>query len=475
MIPSRSHPCASSYTAVLRSGQLSAVDAVPLGRTPQPVRPLRPSPARRDLPPRTGHEGCWRRWRLRAHRGALGAAIGSRGEPACMLPVDHCSTAACRYRTCRPISKQGDPVLPVASDAASTATPPAPSLRPARSTGPRRCPSSRSSWSTPILHRPADRLIAEPAAEPELCPCRPLSTHILAPALAATYRRHHPTARPRCGAVAGRWRTTVRGVAMEIGCGAAERGVVPPGLIRPSRRRAGYPGAMGQWPPDATGAGVRTSGGSVVDLDRASMCSCPEYREEASMSGWLRAVLLAVALMVGTWALLVLLARRLPAGLLRDLAGFVPDCVTTVRRLRRDPRVPRRAKVVVVLAGLWLLSPVDLVPEFLPVIGPLDDVVVVALALRHAPGRCRAKCWSQPGRVSLGCWSACSAAQRQRPANARRTLTSGPMQARRGPPTCAQRYVRRCGRALQSWVRAATVECGHQQSPAVPCRRWTPR
>jgi uncharacterized membrane protein YkvA (DUF1232 family) len=102
------------------------------------------------------------------------------------------------------------------------------------------------------------------------------------------------------------------------------------------------------------------------------------------MSGWLRALLLAVALMVGTWALLVLLARRLPPGLLHDLAGFVPDCVTTIRRLRGDPRVPRRAKVVVALAGLWLLSPIDLLPEFLPVIGPLDDVVVVALALRYA-------------------------------------------------------------------------------------------
>jgi uncharacterized membrane protein YkvA (DUF1232 family) len=102
------------------------------------------------------------------------------------------------------------------------------------------------------------------------------------------------------------------------------------------------------------------------------------------MSGWLRALLLAVALMVGTWALLVLVARRLPPGLLRDLAGFVPDCVTTIRRLRGDPRVPRRAKVVVALAGLWLLSPIDLLPEFLPVIGPLDDVVVVALALRYA-------------------------------------------------------------------------------------------
>jgi uncharacterized membrane protein YkvA (DUF1232 family) len=102
------------------------------------------------------------------------------------------------------------------------------------------------------------------------------------------------------------------------------------------------------------------------------------------MRGWLGAVLLAVGLMVGTWALLILLARRLPPGLLRDLARFVPDGVTTIRRLRRDPRVPPRAKVVVALAGLWLLSPIDLLPEFLPVIGPLDDVLVVALALRYA-------------------------------------------------------------------------------------------
>ena len=102
------------------------------------------------------------------------------------------------------------------------------------------------------------------------------------------------------------------------------------------------------------------------------------------MTGWLRAVLVAVALMVATWALLVILARRLPPGLLRDLASFVPDCVTTIRRLRGDPRVPRRAKVVVALAGLWLLSPIDLLPEFLPVIGSLDDVLVVALALRYA-------------------------------------------------------------------------------------------
>jgi uncharacterized membrane protein YkvA (DUF1232 family) len=58
--------------------------------------------------------------------------------------------------------------------------------------------------------------------------------------------------------------------------------------------------------------------------------------------------------------------------------------VVAVRRLRADPRVPRRAKLAVLAAGLWVASPIDLIPEFLPVIGPLDDIVVVALALRYA-------------------------------------------------------------------------------------------
>jgi uncharacterized membrane protein YkvA (DUF1232 family) len=105
------------------------------------------------------------------------------------------------------------------------------------------------------------------------------------------------------------------------------------------------------------------------------------------MVSWLRFVLIAAAVMVALWGLLVVLAARLPAGLLKDLAGFLPACVTLARRLRSDPRVPWQAKAAVVLAGLWVLSPVDLLPEFLPVIGPLDDVVVVALALRYAARR----------------------------------------------------------------------------------------
>lgn len=102
---------------------------------------------------------------------------------------------------------------------------------------------------------------------------------------------------------------------------------------------------------------------------------------------WLIGLAVAVGCLVLSWAVLLVLARRLPPGILRDLAAFIPDCVTTVRRLRKDPRVPRRAKVAVVFAGLWVASPIDLIPEFLPVIGPLDDIVVVALALRYAGRR----------------------------------------------------------------------------------------
>jgi uncharacterized membrane protein YkvA (DUF1232 family) len=98
----------------------------------------------------------------------------------------------------------------------------------------------------------------------------------------------------------------------------------------------------------------------------------------------LRLLLIAVGLLAASWALLAVLARQLPSGAAKDLATVLPACLTTARRLRRDPRVPRRAKVAVAFAGLWVLSPIDLIPEFLPVIGPLDDVIVVALAFRYA-------------------------------------------------------------------------------------------
>lgn len=112
---------------------------------------------------------------------------------------------------------------------------------------------------------------------------------------------------------------------------------------------------------------------------------------------WAQALLVAAAVVVVTYGALIVAATRLPPGTARDLARFIPDCVTAVRRLRGDPRVPARAKIALAVALVWVISPIDLIPEFIPVIGPLDDVVVVALALRYAGRRV-------PRDVLLGAW-----------------------------------------------------------------------
>jgi uncharacterized membrane protein YkvA (DUF1232 family) len=104
-----------------------------------------------------------------------------------------------------------------------------------------------------------------------------------------------------------------------------------------------------------------------------------------------------LALWVVSCLAMMLLAHRLPPGLLRQVAEFLPACVTTARVLRRDPAVPRRAKVALLLAIVWVISPIDLLPEFLPVIGPLDDVVAVVLLLRYAAR-------SIPRETLLGAW-----------------------------------------------------------------------
>ena len=81
----------------------------------------------------------------------------------------------------------------------------------------------------------------------------------------------------------------------------------------------------------------------------------------------------------GAVAALMIAGRR---GDARALAGFIPDCVVLVRRLLADPRVPRRRKLL--LAGLlaYLALPFDLVPDFIPVAGQLDDAILVAVVLR---------------------------------------------------------------------------------------------
>ena len=66
----------------------------------------------------------------------------------------------------------------------------------------------------------------------------------------------------------------------------------------------------------------------------------------------------------------------------RALARFVPDCVVLFRRLLADDRIPRRRKLALVALLGYLASPIDLVPDFIPVAGQLDDVLAVILVLR---------------------------------------------------------------------------------------------
>jgi len=76
---------------------------------------------------------------------------------------------------------------------------------------------------------------------------------------------------------------------------------------------------------------------------------------------------------------LVAVGRREDA---RALATLIPDSIVLVNRLLRDPRVPRRRKWLLVALVGYLALPFDLVPDFIPVAGQLDDVIVVALVLR---------------------------------------------------------------------------------------------
>jgi uncharacterized membrane protein YkvA (DUF1232 family) len=84
---------------------------------------------------------------------------------------------------------------------------------------------------------------------------------------------------------------------------------------------------------------------------------------------------------------LALIAALLVAGRgmdARALARFIPDCLVLLRRLIGDERVPRRRKLALLALVVYLSIPIDLVPDFIPVVGQLDDVIIAALALRYA-------------------------------------------------------------------------------------------
>jgi uncharacterized membrane protein YkvA (DUF1232 family) len=71
----------------------------------------------------------------------------------------------------------------------------------------------------------------------------------------------------------------------------------------------------------------------------------------------------------------------------REVARFLPDCVVLLQRLLRDRRVPATTRIGIALLVPYLVSPIDLIPDFLPVVGQLDDAAFVAVVLRRVVRR----------------------------------------------------------------------------------------
>jgi uncharacterized membrane protein YkvA (DUF1232 family) len=93
--------------------------------------------------------------------------------------------------------------------------------------------------------------------------------------------------------------------------------------------------------------------------------------------------------LLAVWAMLLVLLwvfrpRNVP---LREALRIVPDLLQLVRSLIADREAPLGVRLALIFLLAWLVSPIDLIPEFVPVIGPLDDVVVAVLVLRYVRRR----------------------------------------------------------------------------------------
>lgn len=100
------------------------------------------------------------------------------------------------------------------------------------------------------------------------------------------------------------------------------------------------------------------------------------------MTGWQWLLIVAwaaVAIYAAFVAALALTGRSQDA---RTVAGLVPDCIVLFRRLLGDERFPRSRKLLLAALVGYVALPIDLIPDFIPVAGQLDDAIIVALVLR---------------------------------------------------------------------------------------------
>ena len=93
--------------------------------------------------------------------------------------------------------------------------------------------------------------------------------------------------------------------------------------------------------------------------------------------------------LLALWALLIVILWLLrPKGVpVREILRVVPDVLRLLRSIISDKTAPTDVRLVIGLLFAWIVSPIDLIPEFIPVLGPLDDVIVAVVALRYVRRR----------------------------------------------------------------------------------------
>jgi uncharacterized membrane protein YkvA (DUF1232 family) len=101
---------------------------------------------------------------------------------------------------------------------------------------------------------------------------------------------------------------------------------------------------------------------------------------------WLLGIVVTLLVL---WALLIALFWALrPKGVpVRELLGLIPDVLRLLRSVIGDRSAPTDVRLVLVGLLAWIVSPIDLIPDFIPVLGPLDDVVVAVVAMRYVRRR----------------------------------------------------------------------------------------
>ena len=97
-----------------------------------------------------------------------------------------------------------------------------------------------------------------------------------------------------------------------------------------------------------------------------------------------RTVLTIVLALLAVWAIAIVVIWRLAPkeSRLLDVVRLLPDVLRMAAALATDPSTPRSSRIALAGLAVWIASPIDLIPEFIPVLGPLDDIVIAAIVLR---------------------------------------------------------------------------------------------